>query len=124
MGLALSTVLAAAASLTKPARATVAVECAYQNPGIATVVALSMFDGDKASRAVGVPLYYGFIEAVFIGLYLVGMWKAGWLLAPADASIHSVLLWNWQEKGREEVDDATEDPEGVVVDETPPPSSR
>ena len=122
VGLALSTVLAAAARLTKPARATVAVECAYQNPGIATVVALSMFDGNQASRAVGVPLYYGFIEAVFIGVYLVGMWKAGWLLAPPDASVHSVLLWNWQEKGREEVEDATEDPEGVVVDETPPPS--
>ena len=128
VGLALSTVLAAAARLTKPARATVAVECAYQNPGIATVVALSMFDGDKASRAVGVPLYYGFIEAVFIGVYLVGMWKAGWLLAPPDASVHSVLLWNWQEKGREEVEadaeTASDGPEAVVVDETPPPSSR
>ena len=93
-------------------------------PGIATVVALSMFDGNQASRAVGVPLYYGFIEAVFIGVYLVGMWKAGWLLAPADASVHSVLLWNWQEKGREEVEADAESAateSAVVVDETPPP---
>ena len=85
-------------------------------------------DGDQASRAVGVPLYYGFIEAVFIGLYLVGMWKAGWLLAPPDAPVASVLLWNWQEKGREEVEGdaetASDGPEAVVVDETPPPSSR
>ena len=81
-----------------------------------------MFDGNQASRAVGVPLYYGFIEAVFIGVYLVAMWKAGWLLAPPDAPVASVLLWNWQEK-RVAEDDA-EDPEGVVVDETPPPSSR
>ena len=86
-----------------------------------------MFDGDKASRAVGVPLYYGFIEAVFIGVYLVGMWKAGWLLAPPDASVHSVLLWNWQEKGRAEAEDDARGrtaPGAIVVDETPPPSSR
>ena len=88
-----------------------------------------MFDGNQASRAVGVPLYYGFIEAVFIGVYLVAMWKAGWLLAPADAPVASVLLWNWQEKGREEAEDpeggvvaAADGPEAVVVDETPPPS--
>jgi predicted Na+-dependent transporter len=129
VGLALSTVLAAAAQLSKPARATVAVECAYQNPGIATVVALSMFDGNQASRAVGVPLYYGFIEAVFIGVYLVAMWKAGWLLAPPDAPVASVLLWNWQEKGcndaeAADAETAADGPEAVVVDETPPPSSR
>ena len=86
-----------------------------------------MFDGNQASRAVGVPLYYGFIEAVFIGVYLVGMWKAGWLLAPPDAPVASVLLWNWQEKGREEAEGDAESAateSAVVVDETPPPSSR
>ena len=71
-------------------------------------------------------LYYGFIEAVFIGVYLVGMWKAGWLLAPPDASVHSVLLWNWQEKGREEGGGRRgvgRHGSAVVVDETPAPSS-
>ena len=47
-----------------------------------------MFDGDKASRAVGVPLYYGFIEAVFIGLYLVAMW--GGLVAGAAGRARGV----------------------------------
>jgi predicted Na+-dependent transporter len=120
VGLGLSTLLAAMAKLERPARATVAVECAYQNPGIATVVALSMFDGDQASRAVGVPLYYGFVEAIFIGVYLVFMWKAGWLLAPPDAPIYSVLLWNWQEKSAGVGGDATDEaaaPAPAVVDE-------
>ena len=57
-------------------------------------------------------------------MYLVGMWKAGWLLAPPDAAVHRVLLWNWQEQGGEEVEADAESAvaeSAVVVDETPPP---
>ena len=50
-----------------------------------------------------------------------------WSLAPPDAPVASVLLWNWQEKGREEAEGDAESAateSAVVVDETPPPSSR
>ena len=115
VGLALSTVLAAAAKLSKPARATVAVECAYQNPGIATTVALNMFEGDRASRAVGVPLYYGIVEAFGIGVFLLIAWKRGMTHAPADAPLLAVLRKNWQEINKQQA--AARDVE------VPPPAS-
>ena len=86
-----------------------------------------MFDGNQASRAVGVPLYYGFIEAVFIGVYLVGMWKAGWLPAPSTR----LFIRCYCGTGRSCFEEVEADGESrrrresaVVVDETPPSSSR
>ena len=41
--------------LDKPERVTVAIECCYQNVGIATSIALTMFDGTDQTKAVAVP---------------------------------------------------------------------
>jgi len=71
--------------LAKPERVSVAIETCYQNVGVATAVALSMFKGKKQSQAVGVPLYYGFIEAVILAIFCAYAWKAGWTFAPASA---------------------------------------
>ena len=90
------------ARLEGPERCAVAVECAYQNPGIATTVALNMFEGDRASRAVGVPLYYGIVEAFGIGVFLLVAWKRGMTHAPADAPLLAVLRKNWQEINKQE----------------------
>ena len=68
-----------------PERVSVAVETCYQNVGVATAVAISMFDGDDQAKAVGVPLYYGFVEALLLAIFCVYAWKAGWTLAPASA---------------------------------------
>ena len=48
---------------------TVAVECCYQNVGIATSLALTMFQGNDLNQAMGVPFFYGMVEAVFVGFY-------------------------------------------------------
>jgi predicted Na+-dependent transporter len=83
--LALSLTSIPKCGLAKPERVAVAIETCYQNVGVATAVALSMFKGHEQSKAVGVPLYYGFIEAVILAIFCVYAWKAGWTFAPSSA---------------------------------------
>jgi hypothetical protein len=75
---------------------TVSVECCYQNVGIATSVALTMFDGDELSEAMGVPFFYGLMEAVILGIYCIGAWKLGWTKAPRDAPIWKVISTSYE----------------------------
>ena len=75
---------------------TVAVECCYQNVGIATSLALTMFQGNDLNQAMGVPFFYGMVEAVFVGFYCIGCWKAGWSKAPADASFWNILYVSYE----------------------------
>ena len=37
-----------------------------------------MFENDDEAQAMGVPLYYGIIEAVVLGLYCLIAWKMNW----------------------------------------------
>jgi hypothetical protein len=75
---------------------TVAVECCYQNVGIATSLALTMFKGNDLNEAMGVPFFYGMVEAFFVGSYCFGCWKAGWSKAPADASFWNILYVSYE----------------------------
>ena len=75
---------------------TVAVECCYQNVGIATSLALTMFEGNNLNEAMGVPFFYGLCEALFVGSYCVGCWKAGWSKAPANASFWNILYVSYE----------------------------
>jgi len=86
-GLTLAILLTSCPScgLKKPERVSVAIETCYQNVGVATAVALSMFKGKEQSQAVGVPLYYGLVEAVLLAIFCLYAWKAGWTFAPASA---------------------------------------
>ena len=88
--------LASVLKLEKPERITVAVECCYQNVGIATSLALTMFRGDELSQAMGVPFFYGMVEAVIVGGYCVICWKCGWSKAPADAPIWEVVFRTYE----------------------------
>ena len=71
VGLLVSAVLATLAKLPRPERLTTAVECCYQNTGIATSAAISLFSGDDLQQAARVPFVYGLAEAIFIGLFLI-----------------------------------------------------
>jgi len=71
--------------LAKPERVAVAIETCYQNVGVATAVALSMFHGQEQADAVGVPLFYGLVEAVVLAVFCVYAWKVGWTFAPGSA---------------------------------------
>lgn len=73
-------------------------ECCYQNVGIATSVAITMFQGKELSRAVGVPLFYGLVEAVVLGIYCITTWKIGWTKAPPDESFCVVIGKSYEVK--------------------------
>jgi hypothetical protein len=74
----------------------VAIECCYQNVGIATSLALTMFEGPDLNDAMGIPFFYGVCEAVMVGVYCLGMWKAGWSKAPSDAPFWKVLFTSYE----------------------------
>jgi predicted Na+-dependent transporter len=95
LGLTIATYLATKADLEKPERVAVAVEACYQNTGIATSVAISMFSGNSQdlATAIGVPLYYGIVEAVMLAIYCTLCWKKGWTKAPASENFLA-MLWN------------------------------
>lgn len=83
--------------LSKPERASVAVECCYQNTAIATAVALSMFDdAGEAATAVAVPVMYGVAEIVAIAVFLLAAWRLGWTYAPATDPCCAVVLRSYQ----------------------------
>lgn len=78
--------------LTKPEVVTISVECCYQNVGIATSAAIAMFDDPTArGQAVCVPLFYGILEAVVLGIYCIVAWKLGWTKAPSNENICVVI---------------------------------
>jgi hypothetical protein len=74
------------------------VECCYQNVGIATSVAITMFEGPELSEAIAVPLYYGSVEAIILGFYCILAWKAGWTKAPATDSFCKVISNSYEVK--------------------------
>ena len=78
--------------LTKPEVVTISVECCYQNVGIATSAAIAMFDDPTVrGQAVCVPLFYGVMEAIVLGIYCIVAWKLGWTKAPANENICVVI---------------------------------
>jgi len=90
-GLVIANLMTTGLGLEKPERLTVSIECCYQNVGIATSVALAMFDGNDQAKAVAVPFYYGSVEALVLLVYCIGAWKAGWSKCPKDVSFFKML---------------------------------
>ena len=111
LGLAVATLIATAIRLPRPERLTTAVECCYQNTGIATSAAFSLFSSDSEllSQAMRVPVIYGLVEAVSIGLYLLVFWKLGWSKAPSDEHFCTVITKSYElredDKESEDVED-------------------
>jgi predicted Na+-dependent transporter len=105
VGLSLANLLSRTFRLGKPECVAISIECCYQNTGIATSVAVTMFsDPEIRAQAVAVPLFYGLVEAALIGVYCVWAWKAGWTKAPASEKLCIVVSKTY------EVD--TEEPDG------------
>lgn len=96
VGLVIATCMGTYFRLEKPERVSVAVECCYQNTGIATSVAITMFSGDDLATAVGVPLYYGVVEMVLLAFFCMGAWKAGWTKAPKDENVCVVIATSYE----------------------------
>eukprot|EP00538_Stauroneis_constricta_P002632 CAMPEP_0119562810 /NCGR_PEP_ID=MMETSP1352-20130426/21638_1 /TAXON_ID=265584 /ORGANISM="Stauroneis constricta, Strain CCMP1120" /LENGTH=274 /DNA_ID=CAMNT_0007611299 /DNA_START=347 /DNA_END=1168 /DNA_ORIENTATION=- len=96
LGLIVANLLTTGIALLRPERVTVSIECVYQNVGIATSVALTMFEGEELAEAMGVPFYYGFVEAVVLSIYCVIAWKAGWTKAPKDVSLWTSIVTSYE----------------------------
>jgi hypothetical protein len=83
--------------LSPPETVAISIECCYQNTGIATSVAITMFDNvEERAQAVAVPLFYGIIEAVVIGIYCIWAWKVGWTKAPKDENLCLVIARTYE----------------------------
>lgn len=64
--------------------------------GIATSVALTMFKGDELGAAMAVPLFYGGMEALILGLYCIVSWKVGWTKAPSNISFWTMISTSYE----------------------------
>jgi predicted Na+-dependent transporter len=110
VGLFLANIAAVMAGLKKPEVVTVAVECCYQNVGIATSVALSMFnDPVLQGNALCVPMFYGLLEAVLLSIYVAIAWKLGWTKAPPGENLCVVLGTTYEVAGDDDENDNTDD---------------
>ena len=96
LGVCIATYLAKKAQLEPPERVAVAVEACYQNTGIATSVALALYKGGSLAEAIGVPLYYGIVEATLLAIYCLICWKMGWTKAPSNENICVVLYHSYE----------------------------
>jgi len=130
VGLALANWAARAFRLTKPECIAISVECCYQNVGIATSVAITMFtDPTERAQAVSVPLFYGFVEAVVIGLYCVISWKRGWTKAPSNEKLCVVVTNTYEidddtcHGGTDDVNNSIDMIDSADVEEIPPPGT-
>lgn len=98
LGLVMAATLATKGQLRKPERVAVSVESCYQNTGIATSVALTMFakDPNQLATAIGVPLYYGLVVAVLLAIFCTVCWKAGWTKAPPNENVCKMLYNSYE----------------------------
>jgi len=97
IGITLANIISRTFHLSPPEVVAISIECCYQNTAIATSVAVTMFSNpDERAEAVSVPLFYGLMEAVIIGIYCVWAWKFGWTKAPPDEKICVVVTKTYE----------------------------
>ena len=101
LGLVISSAVASAPcfGLKGPERCSVSIECCYQNVALAQAVAMNMYEGREAGIAVGVPVFYGIVEVVAIGIFCVMSWKLNATYAPADDPLWKVVSHSYQVSG-------------------------
>jgi hypothetical protein len=55
-----------------------------------------MFQGVDLGNAMAVPLFYGIMEAIVLGIYCVISWKAGWTKAPSNISFWTMISTSYE----------------------------
>ena len=116
-GMVLANIFARMFRLSYPEVVAISIECCYQNTAIATSVAVTMFsDPTERAQAVSVPLFYGFVEAILIGVYCVWAWKVGWTKAPPNEKLCVVITKTYEV---DEDDDDDEKDEGGEEEDQP-----
>ena len=95
-GLSIAMLIAVAVRLPRPQAVAVAIECCYQNTGLALTIALSAMDAADVGRASGVPLLYGLVEIAVIPVFALAAWRLGWTYAPKSENCVVALVGNYQ----------------------------
>ena len=95
-GLAGALLAARAIDLPHPQAVAVAIECCYQNTGLALTIALSAMSPADVGEASGVPLVYGLFEMIAIPVFALTAWRLGWTYAPRDENVCKVIVGNYQ----------------------------
>jgi predicted Na+-dependent transporter len=109
VGLVLATIIGKIARLDNPQVVALSVECSYQNIGIATSAATAMFDNKTdIAQALAVPLFYGLVEAVFVGIFCFIAWKSGWTYAPPNEWFCRLLVGDCKKEGNGSLQEETE----------------
>jgi hypothetical protein len=104
-GLLLTFIVTLVFKVSDPQRVAITIEACYQNVGIATSMALGMYEGDDQIKAVGIPLLYGFAECVLLAIFGICAFYKNWTYAdPKDVGFFEALLGVYQGKEAEEVD--------------------
>lgn len=85
-------------ALSPPEIVAMTIECSYQNIGIATSAAITMYRHNDAlrSQAMAVPMIFGIVQAILICIYCIVAWKAGWTKAPKDEKICVVVSKSYE----------------------------
>mmetsp|Transcript_26916 Transcript_26916/g.60453 ORF Transcript_26916/g.60453 Transcript_26916/m.60453 type:complete len:513 (-) Transcript_26916:75-1613(-) len=97
VGLFIATGCGVLARLKRPEIISVGVECCYQNVGIATTASVAMFqDPTERGQALCVPLFYGMMEAIVLGIYCLIGWKLGWTKAPREEKFCTMLVKTYE----------------------------
>ena len=65
-----------------------------------------MFQGDDLAEAMGVPLFYGIVEAILLGVYCVMSWKLDWTKAPASDPFFQIISMSYEVFSAEEENDS------------------
>lgn len=55
-----------------------------------------MFNGDDLAQAMGVPLFYGIVEAILLAIYCLISWKLNWTKAPSDDPFFKVISVSYE----------------------------
>ena len=95
-GLLLAMLIARSVDLPNPQAVAVAIECCYQNTGLALTIALSAMPPEDVGEASGVPLVYGLAEVCVIPIFAIAAWRLGWTYAPRDEPPCAALVGNYQ----------------------------
>jgi predicted Na+-dependent transporter len=90
--------------LSKPESVAVAIECCYQNTGLALTIALSAFPPQLSGAAAGVPFVYGIAELCVIPVFGVIAHQMGWTYAPRDENLCVAIGTSYQPSAERESD--------------------
>ncbi len=76
-----------------------------------------MFEDDDLAEAMGVPLFYGFVEAVLLGIYCLLSWKLDWTKAPSTDPFLRVVSVSYEVLSAQELEKSISDSERTKGDE-------